>query len=103
MREGHASSIPQAFRRFLQRNAHAYVAASKFPASETIRIIREAGGLAVLAHPTTIDKNLKGVPVKKLSESGLAGLEVFYPGHSLVICRRLLDICKHGHLIATGQ
>ena len=104
VRGGHASSIPQAFRRFLQRKGRAYVAASKFPASETIRIIREAGGLAVLAHPTTIDKNLKGVAtlVKKLSEVGLEGLEVFYPGHSQVVCHRLLDIGKHCNLIATG-
>lgn len=104
VRQGHAASIAQAFRRFLQRNAQAYVPVARFPAAETIRLIREAGGLAVLAHPTTIDKNLKGVPtlVKKLTESGLGGLEVFYPGHSLKICRRLLDLCEHGHLIVTG-
>lgn len=104
VRQGHASSIAQAFRRFLRRNGRAYVPAGKFPAGETIRIIRQAGGLAVLAHPTTIDKNLKGVPtlVRKLSESGLDGLEVFYPGHSQLICRRLLELCQQHRLLATG-
>ncbi len=104
VRQGHAASIPQAFRRFLQRNAQAYVPVTRFPAAETIRLIKEAGGLPVLAHPTTIAKNLKGVPylIKKLTEFGLGGVEVFYPGHSLKICRRLLDLCEHGQLIATG-
>jgi len=104
VRQGHASSIAQAFRRFLQRNAQAYVSVSKFPAAEAIKQIQEAGGLAVLAHPTTIDKNLKGVAalVKKLSESGLGGIEVFYPGHSQKICQRLLYQCEQHHLVVTG-
>jgi len=104
VRQSHASSIPQAFRRFLQRNAQAYVPVSKFPAADAMAIIRGAGGLSVLAHPTTIDKNLKGVTslVRKLSDAGLDGLEVFYPGHSLKVCRRLQDISEQYRLIITG-
>ncbi|NTV13777.1 MAG: PHP domain-containing protein [Desulfobulbaceae bacterium] len=104
VRQGHAASIPQAFRRFLRKEGRAYVPADKFPAAEAIRLIREAGGLAVLAHPTTIDKNLKGVAtlVKNLSGYGLGGLEVFYPGHSQKICHRLFELSERYQLIITG-
>lgn len=102
--QGHASSIEHAFRRFLRKNARAYVMGSKFPADETIRVIREAGGIAVLAHPSTLDHALKGVPVvvEKLAGKGLGGIEVFYPGHSRKICQTLLELCGRYHLAVTG-
>lgn len=104
VRQGHAGSIPQAFRQFLRKDGRAYVPANKFPAAATIATIRQAGGLAALAHPTTIDKNLKGVAglVKALAEAGLGGLEVFYPGHTQKICRKLLALCESHQLVATG-
>lgn len=104
LRQGHAGSLNQAFRRFLLKNGRAYVPAAKFPASDTISVIRAAGGVAVLAHPTTVDKNLRGVPalVRKLVGYGLGGIEVFYPGHSRHICRSLLDLAGDLRLAATG-
>ncbi|HSH13937.1 MAG TPA: PHP domain-containing protein, partial [Desulfurivibrionaceae bacterium] len=85
---GYANSIDHAFRRFLRKNARAYMTGGKFTAIETIRVIREAGGIAVLAHPSTLDRALKGVPavVEKLAGNGLGGIEVYYPGHSRKIC-----------------
>lgn len=101
---GHASSIDLAFRRFLGENGRAYVAAGKFPADETIRVIRAAGGIAVLAHPTSLDHNLKGVPavVEKLSKNGLSGIEVYYPGHNRKICQTLLNLAERWQLAVTG-
>ena len=104
MLQGHVGSINQAFQKFLKKSGRAYVPADKFPASETIKIIREAGGVAVLAHPTSLDKNLKGVPalVAKLVDCGLGGIEVYYPGHSRHICQTLLALATRYHLAVTG-
>lgn len=101
---GHAGSIDQAFQRFLKKNGKAYVAAARFPATETIRIIKAAGGLAVLAHPTSLDKTLARVPrvVKILAAHGLDGLEAFYPGHGAKTCRLLCDLATRLGLIITG-
>jgi predicted metal-dependent phosphoesterase TrpH len=100
----HANSIDQAFRRFLGENGRAYVAGVKFTADETIRVIREAGGIAVLAHPTTLDQVLKGVPaiVEKLALGGLGGIEVYYPGHNRKICQALLELAERWQLVVTG-
>lgn len=101
---GHANSIDHAFRRFLRENGRAYVAGGKFPASEAIRVIREAGGVAVLAHPTTLDHILRGVPaiVEKLAKNGLGGIEVYYPGHNRKICQGLLELAEQWQLAVTG-
>lgn len=101
---GYANSIDHAFRSFLRKNGRAYVTGGKFPVGETIRVIREAGGIAVLAHPSTLDHDLKGVPtiVEKLTGEGLDGIEVYYPGHSRKICQTLLELTERYHLAVTG-
>lgn len=100
----HANSIDHAFRHFLKENGKAYVAGRKIPADETIRVIREAGGIAVLAHPTTLGPDLKGAPaiVEKLAEIGLGGIEVYYPGHHQKICQVLLELADRWQLAVTG-
>lgn len=100
----HANSIDHAFRRFLGENGRAYVTAGKYPADEIIRVIRAAGGMAVFAHPTSLDHNLKGVPaiVEKLARLGLGGIEVYYPGHNRKICQALLDLAECRQLAVTG-
>lgn len=104
VRQGHAGSISQAFHRYLKKNGRAYVAAAKFPVIDTIRVIRSAGGVAVLAHPTSIDKTLSTIPglVKNLAAHGLDGLEAFYPGHSAKTCRKLCDLASGLGLVITG-
>jgi len=104
VRQGHATSIDQAFRKYLRKNGRAYVAAAKFPVIDTIRAIRSAGGVAVLAHPTSIDQTLATIPtlVRNLAAHGLDGLEAFYPGHSSKTCRKLCELATQLGLIITG-
>jgi predicted metal-dependent phosphoesterase TrpH len=104
VRQGHASSIEQAFRKYLRKNGSAYVAAAKFPVIDTIRTIKEAGGVTVLAHPTSIDQTLATIPAmaKNLAGHGLDGLEAFYPGHSSKTCRSLCELAARLGLIVTG-
>lgn len=102
--QGYAGSIAQAFHKFLKRNGKAYVAAVKFPAADTIRAIRSAGGIAVLAHPASFDKTLATIPnlVKNLAAHGLDGLEAYYPGHTAKTCRLLRDLATQLGLVITG-
>ncbi len=104
VRQGHAGSIGQAFQKYLKKNGRAYVAAAKFPVIDIIRTVKNAGGVAVLAHPTSIDKTLATIPglVRNLAVSGLDGIEAFYPGHSAKTCRQLCDLAAQFGLIITG-
>jgi predicted metal-dependent phosphoesterase TrpH len=99
-------SFDEAFARFLGQDAKAYVARKKFPAAEAIRLITDAGGLAMLAHPTSFDRSLNNLPqvLAELQAIGLAGLEVFYPSYSLRTCSRLVELAgQHGLLISGGS
>ena len=104
VRHGHANSIDHAFRRYLGSSGRAYVPAAKLPVTETIPVITGAGGIAVLAHPSTLSPELKGVPeiVKNLADMGLGGIEVYYPGHHRQTCQTLLELAGRWNLAVTG-
>lgn len=94
----------EAFRCYLGSNGAAYVPREVLTAEEAINIIRKAGGLAVLAHPFTIDIDQTGLTklIEKLRDYGLAGLEVFYPSHSQEAQAELVRLSKKFNLIITG-
>lgn len=76
---GYAASAPEAFSRYLEPGAPAYVKPDGRPSPrEAIARIRSCGGVAVLAHPC----HIKGNPhtlIRALADDGLMGLEVYYP------------------------
>ena len=83
----------------------------KIDAKEAIRLIREAGGEAVLAHPFKIgvlDKREEGyydrleVLLQKLQEWGLSGLECRYSSHTVKQEEDLIRIAKKRDLIITA-
>ena len=83
--KNYVRTFQEAFERFLKKGAPAYVDKFRFTAKEAIRFINEAKGLAVLAHPNTL--NMKGYSeletlIPGLVEEGLKGIEVYYPEHS---------------------
>ncbi|MCU4674790.1 PHP domain-containing protein [Catenovulum sp. 2E275] len=72
LRAGHVSHIQQAFDKYLARRAKAYVAPMWISIEEAINWIHQAGGEAVLAHPTRYDMTNKWVK-KLIEEFKLAG------------------------------
>jgi 3',5'-nucleoside bisphosphate phosphatase len=94
---GYASSVEQAFERYLNRGSLAYVERYKLSPVEAIRLIHDAGGVAVLAHPLNITEL-----VPELATQGLAGLEVFYRGYSPGQVSGLLSLARRHELIPTG-
>ncbi len=104
VRQKAVSSFDQAFRKYLKKDGLAYAAATQLPASETIKRIKQAGGLAVLAHPTTIDKSLNRISkvIKCLHKKGLDGIEAIYPGHSKKTCKTLFSLAEDLDLLITG-
>ena len=66
----------QAFDKYLAEGQPAYVPKSKQAPAEAVRLIHEAGGVAVMAHPMITNKDEL---IPRLAEAGLDGLEVYYP------------------------
>jgi 3',5'-nucleoside bisphosphate phosphatase len=93
------SSRQQAFDRFLKQDGAAYVPAESPTAAETIRTIRNAGGVPVLAHPSYyLDDGL----IRRLVEQGLMGIEAYYPEHSRALSASLAERARAFGLVATG-
>ena len=85
MESGYVSRPQQAFDVYLKNGGLAYVQKYRFPPQEALEMIREAGGVPVLAHPFTLGLGsaaaLKDL-LRDLQAMGLAGIEVFYSDHT---------------------
>lgn len=103
--KGHVSRIQDAFDRYLRKGAPAYVEKVKLSAEVAIRLIREAGGVPVLAHPHSLNENdagrLDGI-IRTLVDQGLEGIEAFYPQHTPRQTRMFLDVAARYRLVVTG-
>ena len=95
--EGYVRSTNEAFELFLNRGAPAYVPRYKLSPSAALKLILEAGGLPVLAHPLEVTD-----VVPLLVEQGLVGLEVFYRGYTLGQISELLSLANRFGLVPTG-
>ena len=79
IRAGMIPDIDTAFRKLLASGGPGYVPSHHITPREAIALIAESGGVPVLAHPGRLkDEAL----IDGLAESGLVGIEVFYPTHA---------------------
>ncbi|MGD8367492.1 MAG: PHP domain-containing protein [Desulfobacterales bacterium] len=105
VRHGFAASIDDAFDRFLGAGGPAYVDKYRIPCAEAVRTIREAGGIAVLAHPFLVkqlgDEGLESL-VADLVSMGLGGIEIYYPGHGPQQIDIGLSLAARFGLLVTG-
>lgn len=104
IRRGVVRNKPEAFARYLAKGKPMYVDRYRLSPADAINAIRGAGGVAVLAHPRTLDLQGKRLEayVSELKDLGLQGMEVFYSEHSDDVMRDLLALSRRLELIATG-
>ncbi len=104
VRKGIVKTIDQAFKLYLKKDACGYVQRREFPAFEALRLIRQAGGIAVLAHPIQFSRSLKELPqlLDSLMPEGLDGVELYYPTQSKSFRKKLKQIASQYDLIFTG-
>ena len=83
----------------------AYVSKSSRPtAIAAIKLIRQAGGLAILAHPYTKSKefNYSQHHLKQLLQLNFDGLEIYYPEHTPSEIKYLIQLAKRYNLLISG-
>jgi predicted metal-dependent phosphoesterase TrpH len=98
LRAGHVPTIDVAFQRYLGTHGSAFVPRPAFHSAEAVRVIREVGGAAVVAHPATLPARL----VEQLAEAGLAGIEVWHPQHGMATQRRWYELARTLGLVPSG-
>ena len=74
--EGHVDSVRDAFDRYLHTGGPADARREKLPPEEAIALVRECGGVVVLAHPNFLPDAAAALP--GLVAAGLQGMEVYY-------------------------
>lgn len=81
IKQGYAKDNKQVFKRFLGRKGKAKVINNWESMENCIQVIHEAGGLAVLAHPTryAISNRKLSYLIEEFKIAGGDGLEVSYP------------------------
>jgi predicted metal-dependent phosphoesterase TrpH len=103
-RRGYVSSITEAFERFLRRGAAAYVDRRRLGLAPAVRLIRESGGVAVIAHPGIIRTDHAGLRrlVREAARLGVVGMECSYPLYDEETEGRCRALAAEFGLVATG-
>ncbi|WP_447968721.1 PHP domain-containing protein [Nitrospira sp. M1] len=104
VKKHYVPTIEQAFSRFLKEGSTAYVARQLPDAKEAIRWIRDAGGVASLAHPSWVRHSLSELETacQELHTFGLQGLEVFYSSHTPRQTSEYLALANRLNFAVTG-
>lgn len=98
--KGGASTISQAFSKYLSPKCETYVRRKTVSPHEAVEAIYESGGIAVIAHPGEMEQ------IEELAEElmnyGLRGLEAYHRSHSPALIEFHCTLAEKLGLIVTG-
>ncbi len=104
VRKGAVSSIEKAFRKYIGNNRPCYVKKFKLLPKQAVTMIKDVGGIAVLAHPKVTyikDRSIEDI-VKELARDGIQGLEVYHSDHTAKDENRFKALAEKYNLLITG-
>ena len=99
LKRGYVTSMAEAFERYLGEGGPGFVPGSTLNPAQVMRVIREAGGVPVLAHPVFLKNDAL---IDAMAKDGLAGLEVYHSSHTPELIARYEAIAKRLKLLRTG-
>lgn len=104
VRHGVVGSIQEAFDRYLAKGRPGYLAKAQLSAPEVVGLATASGGVAVLAHPLSLElePGPLAVEVACLAEAGLSGMECYYGRYEPAARERLVALARRHGLVATG-
>ena len=104
MELGAVTSVKEAFRRYLDRGRSCFVPREFIPFEKGARLIRDCGGVAVLAHPLQygFDRTTLDGLVKDAAAAKFTGIEILYPGYTQNDMNKLYDLAEKYGLLPPG-
>lgn len=99
IKRGYVSTIKEAFVKYLGEGKSCYAPGRRFTVQETIDVIHQAGGVAVIAHPHLIKR---GRIMRRLLELDFDGIECYYANMSFSQNGIWLRKAKEEELLITG-
>lgn len=104
IKHGHVKNSQEAFSRYLGYDAPCFVPREYMQPERAVSLILQAGGLPVLAHPLLYKlppAELEAL-LKRLSEAGLKGLEVYYSSNTGFDEQICFGLANRYDLLMTG-
>ena len=104
LQKGYAKDKNEVFDKWLGDGKPGYADRPRLTAEVAVALIRQAGGVAVLAHPFTlrIGKEAMAGLLARLAEAGLSGVECYYSEHSADLTKDFLLLARAHGLVPTG-
>lgn len=103
--KGHVANRDEAFSTFLHNGSKFYINHYSPSPEEAIRLIKEAGGVSVIAHPLASRSGRRVNPAifADLITAGLDGIEIDHRDHQELERTALLRIALENDLVVTGS
>ena len=95
----------EAFDRYISDDGLAYVPKHALQPREALRLIGQAGGVCVLAHPA-MWRGTDTVPdslIEEMADGGMVGLEVFHPDHDEEMRAKYAAVAARLDLVPTSS
>ena len=105
LKYGYVSNTQEAFNKYLiEAYDHLRKGSLKLSDKDCISLILESGGIPVLAHPISLEKDYYELDsyIEKLTQYGLAGIEVYHSLQSDQYSKQLLSLVDKYNLLVSG-
>ena len=99
--KGYVSSIREAFDEYLDESAKGYVYRKEPEFAEGVEKIREAGGIASLAHPVRVRADVPAL-LPELCDAGMNAIEAYHSDHAPEDTALYLKLAERYGLLVTG-
>jgi predicted metal-dependent phosphoesterase TrpH len=101
LEKGYVSTLQQAFDDYLAESASGYVYRREPSFAEGVERIRNAGGIASLAHPVRVRGDVAAL-MPELCATGMNAIEAYHSDHQPADTELYLDLAKRYSLLVTG-
>jgi len=104
IKEGYVKSFAEAFERYIGDRAPCFIPREKVTPQDAIKLILEAKGIPVLAHPLLygMGKDRLQLLVERLKEAGLVAIEAVYSTYSPSEEAEMRKLAKDNGLLISG-
>ena len=103
--KAYVTTKQEAFDKYLDKSASCYVNKTRLTLEESIKCIREAGGVPILAHPIELkleNKDEYRKMFQALKEKGILGVEAFTSRHLIEQNQFFFELAKEMDFLVTG-
>jgi len=101
LEKGYVSGIREAFDEYLDESAKGYVYRREPQFAEGVEHIRQAGGIASLAHPIRVNGDVPAL-MPELYDAGLNAIEAYHSDHDAAHVALYLGLAKQYGMLVTG-